>query len=90
MYFWYYWNKIGIENSQWHYRLEDLGEGAKSNFCNYLQIENEVFDKAFNYVSKSVNRRRSHLRSWSKLRRVDEEMYGKILILGKSLGYECE
>jgi hypothetical protein len=89
MYFWYYWNKIGIKNSQWHYCVENLGTSAKKGFCDRLQITEADFDKAYRFVSKSTNRRRKHLISWSKMRRVDEEMYGKISRLGESLGYDC-
>jgi hypothetical protein len=91
MYFWYYWNKIGIENSQWHYCIERLGQkDVKERFCSDFEITESEFLNSYSRVSKKTNKRRPHLRSWEKLRRIDEEMYFKIIEFGEKLGYECK
>jgi hypothetical protein len=91
MYFWYYWNKIGIENSDWYYCVENLGrDDIRDRFCSEFDLTESVFDHALKKSSKKTNKRRSHLGSWDRLREIDEEMYFKIDEFGKILGYDCD
>jgi hypothetical protein len=90
MHFWYYWNKLGIENSQWWYKIEDLCK-HKERLCDSWKISGSKFDEAYYKTSKNTNSRgysRRKSLSWERLKAVDEEMYLKIFEFAKELGYE--
>jgi hypothetical protein len=86
MYFWYYWNKIGIENSVWHYRIESLNE-EKERFCQECNVTGKDFDKAYGDVSKTTNKRKHGIVSWEKMESLDKDMFEKIQVFARSLGY---
>lgn len=88
MYFWYYWNNIGIQNTDWYYQVENLID-YKENFCNIFSLDHNTFDEAYKATSKKTNRRiKKAFLSWEDLREIDEPIFNLIKPMAESLGYE--
>jgi hypothetical protein len=85
--YWYYWNLLAEEKSEWRYKIEDFDE-VYPEFCERLNIPQN--SSALEIVSKNTNTRldTSDKVTWEELENeLDPELYHNIREMATRYGY---